>query len=55
MTLNALQALRMEGYAPRTMLDIGAHIGTFTRDFLGIFPGCIPTLMEPNPFPKGYQ
>lgn len=50
MTLSTLQALRREGYAPRTMLDIGAHIGTFTRDFLGVFPGCIPTLIEPNPF-----
>jgi FkbM family methyltransferase len=50
MISETLQALRMEGYTPRTMLDIGAHIGSFTRDFLGVFPGCIPTLMEPNPF-----
>jgi len=50
MILDTLQALRAEGYAPRTMLDIGAHIGTFTRDFLGVYPDCIPTLMEPNPF-----
>jgi FkbM family methyltransferase len=50
MTKNALQALRNDGYTPRTMLDIGAHIGTFTADFLGVFPGCVPTLVEPNPF-----
>ena len=50
MIQDALQALRLEGYVPRTMLDIGAHIGTFTRDFLGVFPGCVPTLIEPNPF-----
>jgi FkbM family methyltransferase len=50
MILDTLQTLRMEGYTPRTMLDIGAHIGTFTRDFLGVYPGCTPTLMEPNPF-----
>ncbi|MGZ5926902.1 MAG: FkbM family methyltransferase [Rhizomicrobium sp.] len=50
MILDALQALRAEGYSPRTMLDIGAHIGSFTRDFLGVYPGCVPTLMEPNPF-----
>jgi FkbM family methyltransferase len=50
MIMNALQTLRIEGYAPRTMLDIGAHVGTFTRDFLGVFPGCVPTLIEPNPF-----
>ena len=50
MIQDALHALRLEGYVPRTMLDIGAHIGTFTRDFLGVFPGCVPTLIEPNPF-----
>jgi len=50
MILDTLQALRAEGYSPRTMLDIGAHIGTFTRDFLGVYPGCVPTLIEPNPF-----
>jgi len=50
MILDTLQALRTAGYAPRTMLDIGAHIGTFTRDFLGVYPSCVPTLMEPNPF-----
>jgi FkbM family methyltransferase len=50
MIVNALEALRMQGYAPRTMLDIGAHVGTFTRDFLGVFPRCVPTLIEPNPF-----
>jgi len=45
-----LQDLRFKGYAPRTLLDIGAHIGTFTRDFLQTFPDCKPTLIEPNPF-----
>jgi FkbM family methyltransferase len=50
MILNTLQALRAEGYSPRTMLDIGAHIGSFTRDFLGVYPSCVPTLIEPNPF-----
>lgn len=50
MIQNTLQTLRMAGYSPRTMLDIGAHIGTFARDFLGVFPDCVPTLIEPNPF-----
>ena len=50
MILDTLQMLRSEGYSPCTILDIGAHIGSFTRDFLGIFPGCTPTLIEPNPF-----
>ena len=45
-----LEALRREGYAPATLLDVGAHIGTFARGFLEVFPDCVPTLIEPNPF-----
>ncbi len=44
-----LEALRREGYAPRTMLDVGAHLGEFTQAFQEVFPGCLPTLVEPNP------
>jgi FkbM family methyltransferase len=44
-----LQNLRFQGYAPRTMLDVGAHIGTFTFGFLQVFPDCVPTMVEPNP------
>jgi FkbM family methyltransferase len=50
MLIEVLEALRHQGYAPRTMLDIGAHIGTFTQQFLSVFPASIPTLIEPNPF-----
>lgn len=45
-----LEALKLDGYAPRTMLDVGAHIGTFSLAFLQAFPDCVPTLVEPNPF-----
>jgi FkbM family methyltransferase len=45
-----LEDLRLRGYAPRTMLDVGAHVGTFTAGFLQAFPDCVPTLVEPNPF-----
>jgi FkbM family methyltransferase len=45
-----LEDLRFQGYAPRTLLDIGAHIGTFSWGFLQVFPDCVPTLIEPNPF-----
>ncbi|HQR88691.1 MAG TPA: hypothetical protein PLH31_05370, partial [Caulobacter sp.] len=41
-----LEALRREGYAPRTLLDVGAHLGEFTQGFLEVFPGCLPTLIE---------
>ena len=50
MNLALLEDLRLRGYAPRTMLDVGAHIGTFTQAFLQVFPDCVPTLVEPNPF-----
>ena len=45
-----LEDLKFQGYGPRTMLDIGAHIGTFTWGFLQVFPDCTPTMIEPNPF-----
>ena len=50
MNKDFLEALKLRGYVPRSLLDIGAHIGTFTRKFLDIFPDCVPTLIEPNPF-----
>lgn len=50
MIKDVLKILQLQGYKPRTMLDIGAHIGTFTQEFLDVFPDCVPTLVEPNPF-----
>lgn len=44
-----LEALRFQGYAPRNMLDVGAHLGHFTQGLLRVFPDCVPTLVEPNP------
>ena len=45
-----LQDLRFQGYSPRTMLDIGAHLGHYTYGFLQVFPDCVPTMVEPNPY-----
>jgi len=45
-----LEALRFQGYAPQSLLDVGAHLGSFTKAFLDVFPDCKPTLIEPNPF-----
>jgi FkbM family methyltransferase len=50
MSREVFEELRLKGYRPRTMLDIGAHVGSFTRGFLESFPDCAPTLIEPNPF-----
>ncbi|MBS7788461.1 FkbM family methyltransferase [Roseococcus sp. SDR] len=44
-----LEALRFAGYAPRTLLDVGAHLGHFTQGLRQVFPDCVPTLIEPNP------
>lgn len=46
---NILRNLRCAGYRPRSLLDIGAHVGQFTKNFLSVFPDCVPTLIEPNP------
>ncbi|HWC62617.1 MAG TPA: FkbM family methyltransferase [Rhizomicrobium sp.] len=50
MNKSVLEELRLQGYAPRTLLDVGAHIGTFAQEFLQVFPDCAATLIEPNPF-----
>jgi FkbM family methyltransferase len=50
MALSALEVLRLKGYAPDTLLDVGANLGDFTRKFLDVFPDCRPTLIEPNPY-----
>lgn len=49
MNVQLFQHLRFQGYGPRTMLDVGAHFGAFTKDFLTAFPGCAPTLVELDP------
>jgi FkbM family methyltransferase len=49
MKTGLLEDLRFQGYSPRSLLDVGAHIGTFTVEFLQVFPDCVPTLVEPNP------
>ncbi|WP_421931917.1 FkbM family methyltransferase [Phenylobacterium sp.] len=49
MIKTVLESLRAEGYAPATLLDIGAHEGRFATGFLAVFPDCVPTLIEPNP------
>ena len=50
MNRQVLEDLRQQGYAPKSLLDVGAHVGTFTQEFREVFPGCVPTLIEPNPF-----
>lgn len=50
MTQAWLERLRQQGYAPISLLDVGAHLGAFTKDFLEVFPDCLPTMMEPNPY-----
>lgn len=50
MFANIIENLRFQGYNPRTLLDVGANIGGFSRSFVDIFPLCKPALIEPNPF-----
>jgi FkbM family methyltransferase len=45
-----LETLKLDGYAPRTLLDIGANAGGFSESFRLAFPDCVPTLIEPNPY-----
>lgn len=50
MKKNHSAALKAQGYSPRTLLDVGAHVGSFALDFISEFPDCVPTLVEPNPY-----
>ena len=44
--------LSSEGFIPKTILDIGAWRGKWSRSFLQIFPTCKPILFEANPINK---
>ncbi|MBC7940854.1 MAG: FkbM family methyltransferase [Chitinophagaceae bacterium] len=44
-----LAELRYKAAAPRSLLDVGAHLGGFTRAMQAAAPGCVATLIEPNP------
>lgn len=44
-----ISILKAQGVSPRSLLDVGAHLGAFSRSFNEAFPGCVPTLIEPNP------
>ena len=48
-TMDWLAELRYCAAAPRTLLDVGAHLGGFTRAMLAAAPGCEATMIEPNP------
>ena len=48
MSVRPFQHLRFQGCGLRTMLDVGARSGAFTKDFLTVFPECSPTLLEPG-------
>ncbi|SNS40625.1 MULTISPECIES: FkbM family methyltransferase [unclassified Azospirillum] len=49
MRAGTLEALWYAGYGPRTLLDVGAHMGAFTASFMQVFPHVQPVLVEPNP------
>ncbi len=43
------ERLKLQGYTPATLLDVGANVGMFSYAFLQVFPHCVPTMVEPNP------
>ena len=46
---DALALLRRAGYRPRVVLDVGAHVGAWTRLARPIFPEAAFHLVEPQP------
>jgi hypothetical protein len=49
MNWDKLESLKRLPHAPRTLSDVGAHLGTFTQKSRHVFPECRPVLIEPNP------
>lgn len=47
-----VDTLKTFGWSPKTVLDIGAFKGTWTRDMQYHFPMAAFTLIEPNPHPE---
>ena len=43
------EKLLFTGDWPQTLLDVGAHFGQFSTEFVKRFPLCKPTLVEANP------
>ena len=50
MDTSSLDRLKYLGLWPRTLLDVGAHVGSFSVEFLKRFGGCAATLVEANPY-----
>lgn len=49
METQLFERLKLQGYTPATVLDVGANVGMFSYAFLQVFPHCVPTMVEPNP------
>ncbi|WP_269716944.1 FkbM family methyltransferase [Caulobacter sp. NIBR2454] len=49
METQLFERLKLQGYTPATLLDIGANVGMFSYAFLQVYPHCVPTMIEPNP------
>jgi hypothetical protein len=48
-TASVLEDMRARGFAPRTIFDIGASDGAWTRISAGIFPDANMILVDPRP------
>jgi len=47
--------LRRLGFAPRHVVDVGAHRGTWTRAAFKYFPNAVYTLVEPQDHLRSYS
>lgn len=47
-------SLRMTGFSPKLLFEVGANRGSWTADFLRFFPECRCVLIEPQPHLRPY-
>lgn len=46
---DTLELLRGQGFEPRTIIDVGANVGTWSRTAHAVFPDAHVTMVEPQP------
>jgi FkbM family methyltransferase len=44
-----LRALQGRGFDPKLCIDVGAHVGDWTRTFKGVFPSCAVVMIDALP------
>lgn len=50
--LDRLMLIGKDGYSPRVIIDVGAHVGAFYKECKNLWPASEVHMVEPNPFAR---